>query len=154
MHRRSLLGHSALAAVVIAIAGAVPTTVARAQDAVPKELMRLEDTWGAVQMKRDGATIGRMLMDDFEFTAPDGSRFSKAQLVADIAGSKTEYVSGANTEYKVRVHGNTAVITGLWTATVKTVKGTEVRKYRWTDIWMKQADGKWLCLAGQSALVK
>ena len=152
MFRRALIGRTALAAVVIA--AALPLTAVRAQDAVARELMRLEDTWGATEMKRDGATVGKLLMDDFTFTAPDGSIFNKAQLIADISGSKTKYVSGANSDYKVRVHGNTAVITGLWTATVKTAKGTEVRRYRWTDTWLKQPDGKWLCLAGQSALVK
>ena len=151
MFRRAPIGRTAFAAFVIAAAFSVP---ARAQDAVAKQIMALEDSWGATQMKRDGATVGKMLLDDFTFTAPDGSVFNKAQLIADISGSKTEYVSGANSDYKVRVHGNTAVITGLWTATVKTAKGTEVRRYRWTDTWMKQTDGKWLCLAGQSAAVK
>ena len=150
------------AAALVAFA---PLAVARAQsardsrapantdEATARELMRLEDAWGAAQMRRDGGAVGRMLMGDFAFTGPDGSRLTKAQLVVDIIGSRTVYVAGANSEYRVRAHGGAAVITGLWTATVRTAKGVEVRRYRWTDTWIKQADGRWLCLAGQSMLV-
>jgi ketosteroid isomerase-like protein len=46
------------------------------------------------------------------------------------------------------------VITGLWIGVVKGEKGNETHKYRWTDTWMKQTNGGWLCIASQSMEVK
>jgi len=49
----------------------------------------------------------------------------------------------------------TAIIVGPVTGLVKTATGTETRRSAWTDTWIKQADGQWLCVASQSArLVK
>lgn len=125
-----------------------------AQDAVAKELMKLEDQWGAASLKRDGATVGRMLSEDFLSFSGKGVVNTKATLVASINSDTTQYVSGANSAYQVKVHGNTAVIIGVWTATTKTAKGNSTHAYAWTDTWMKQADGRWLCIASQATQVK
>jgi ketosteroid isomerase-like protein len=51
-------------------------------------------------------------------------------------------------EMKVRLYGETAVITGQSTIRAK-VKGEEVAgEYRFTDIWVKQSD-RWLAVASQ-----
>jgi ketosteroid isomerase-like protein len=125
-----------------------------AQDAVAKELMKLEDQWGAASIKRDGASVGRMLSDNFLSFTDKGEVNTKAKLIASINADTTQYVSGANSAYQVKVHGNTAVIIGVWTATTKTAKGNLKRAWAWTDTWMKQADGRWLCIASQSSEVK
>lgn len=125
-----------------------------AQDAVAKELMKLEDQWGAAILKRDGASVGRMLSDNFLSITDKGVANTKATLVASVNSDTSQYVSGANSGYQVKVHGNTAVIIGVWTATTKTAKGTAKRAYAWTDTWIMQADGRWLCVASQATQVK
>jgi ketosteroid isomerase-like protein len=125
-----------------------------AQDAVAKELMKLEDQWGAASIKRDGASVGRMLSDHFLSFTAKGVVSTKATLVASINSDTAQYVSGANSGYQVKVHGNTAVIIGVWTVTTKTAKGNSTQAHAWTDTWMKQADGRWLCIASQATRVK
>lgn len=149
----SLVAHARRIATVALLA--VSTAVGLpAQDAVAKELMKLEDQWGAASLKRDGASVGRMLSDNFLSFTDKGVVNTKAKLVASINSDTAQYVSGANSAYQVKVHGNTAVIIGVWTATTKTAKGNSTHAYAWTDTWMKQADGRWLCIASQATQVK
>ena len=56
---------------------------------------------------------------------------------------------------KVQVHGDSAVVTGVWTG-----KGTDGTgkafdgKERFADTWVKMPDGKWQCVASASAPMK
>ena len=123
-----------------------------AQDAaIVKELSRLEDAWAAAIMKKDGAAVGRLLAPRFLSMSDDGRVMDKATLIQEVNADKETYVSASNAGYKVQVFGDTAIIVGTFTAVVKTADGTEPRRWAWTDTWMKQADGQWLCIASQSA---
>ena len=127
-----------------------------AQDtAVEKTLSRLEDVWAAASMKKDGAAIGRMLAPGFLSMSDDGRVLDRGAAIQDANTSKDTLVSASNSGYKVQIFGTTAIIVGTFTGVVKTATGTETRRSAWTDTWIKQADGQWLCVASQSArLVK
>ena len=123
-----------------------------AQDApVVKELSRLEDGWAAAFMKKDGAAVGRLLSPRFLSLSDDGRTMDRATLIQEVNNDKETYVSASNSGYKVQVFGETAIIIGTFTAVVKTAAGTETRRWAWTDTWMKQTGGQWLCIASQSA---
>ena len=131
----------------------ISVTPAAAQDAaVIKELMRLEDVWAASIAKKDGAAIGQLLAPNFlSMDSSVGRVVDKASIVNDTNASKDTYVSVKASDYKGQVFANTAVIVGTTTLITKGVKGNDTRRVAWTDTWMKQADGKWLCIASQSA---
>ena len=123
-----------------------------AQDAgVVKELSRLEDVWAAASAKKDGAAVGRLLAPRFLSMSDDGRVMDKAALIQEVNSDKETYVSASNNGYKVQVFGDTAIIVGTFAAVVKTTSGTDTRRWAWTDTWMKQTDGQWLCIASQSA---
>ena len=127
---------------------------AAAQDAVVREIGRLEDAWQAAEVKKDGAAAGQLLAEDFLFTAPDGAVFSKSQFIQLVSASKTERISEVGSEYSVKVYGNTAVIHGIVTTVDKAGSGTKEERLRFTDTWVKQTDGRWLCVAAQSAIIQ
>ncbi|MHB8838606.1 MAG: nuclear transport factor 2 family protein [Gemmatimonadaceae bacterium] len=129
---------------------AINPTLARAQSPEARAIIALENAWGAASITRDGAAVGRMLAPDFTFVDPDGKLHTKAQLIATINGDTTHYISGANSAMSPRVHGGAVVITGVWTKTVKTQSGTALLRYRWTDTWVRNPEGGWMCIAGQS----
>lgn len=125
-----------------------------AQDAVVKEICRLEDAWQAAEVKKDGAAAGQLLTEDFLFTAPDGALLSKSQFIQVVSASKAERISEVGSDYHVKVYGNTAFIHGIVTTVDKVGSGTKEERLRFTDIWVKQADGRWLCVAAQTAVIK
>jgi TonB family protein len=128
---------------------ALPAVQVLAQGAVTKELMRLEDVWAAALMKKDGAAVGGLLSDQFLSFNSDGKLMDKAAVMKEVNEDTEQYLAGSNSGYKVQSFGNTAVIVGVWTVVVRTATGNETRSYAWTDTWMKQADGQWLCIASQ-----
>ena len=139
-------------AVVLTISVLVLSTFVGAQDAaVVKELSRLEDAWAAAVAKHDGAAVGRMVSPNFLSMSAEGRLLDKATLIQNTNNDKETYVSTSNGGYKVQTFGDTAIMVGVFTETVKTASGTETRRYAWTDTWMKQANGQWLCVASQSA---
>jgi ketosteroid isomerase-like protein len=135
------------------LAGTALAAPLRAEDAVTQELHRLEDAWGKAEMAKDGDALGRLLAEDFVAIGPDGATASKAEYVASIKANKETYVSGEDTDRKVRVYGNAAVDTGLWTETLKEGNDVVSSRYRWTSVWIKQADGRWLCVTMQTLRV-
>lgn len=144
----------AVRAVSVAFAALSLATALPAQDAVAKEIMKLEDQWAIASITKGGATIGKMLAEDFTFVSPTGVLTGKAQAIAEANKDTTHYSAGANSDYKVRIYGNTVVITGVFRVTKQSGKKNVKESYRWTDTWIKQADGRWLCVATQSSQMK
>ena len=124
-----------------------------AQDAA-KDVTKLEEQWIAFSLKKDGAGLGKMLADDFMGITSEGKLVDKAWSVKDVATDTTHYVAMTYSDLKAHVYGNTVVIRGITNVTLKGAKGDVKRRNAWTDTWVKQADGKWLCVASQSSTVK
>ena len=136
--------------VLVSAVLALGTYVVAQDAAVVKELSRLEDAWAAASAKKDGAAVERMLAPKFLSMSDDGRVMDRATLVQEMKNDKETYVSAINSGYKVQTFGDTAIIIGVFTAVVKAGAGTETRRWAWTDTWMKQANGQWLCIASQS----
>lgn len=129
---------------------AVPQAIAVAQESPSQTVTHLEDVWSAADCKHDGATVGRLLAEDFTFVGPNGEILSKTQVVEGINSNREHCVRATHSELKPRVYGNTVVLTGVWAVTLETGPGTVENGYRWTDTWVRDADGQWLCVASQS----
>lgn len=121
-----------------------------AQEATIRELERLEDLWGKAEVAKDSATLGQLLAEDFMSIGADGAISDRAHYLADIKANTQDYVSAADSDRKVRIYGDTAVDTGLWTETVKSAKGPQTNRYRWTSVWIRQPDHHWLCVTLQA----
>ena len=115
-------------------------------DAASSKILALENKWNAAYKRGDIATMESLLATDFIITVEDGTTFSKSGYIAHN-GDTTQRIeitemSGLN----VRMHGNTAVVTGAYHE-----KGTSKGKPydfrdRFTDVWMN-LNGKWQVIA-------
>jgi len=86
--------------------------------------------------------LSSLLADEFVITVEDGNVYSKAGYISHTADSKVHVQVAEMSDLKVRMHGDTAVVTGAYHE-----KGeSEGKPYeyhdRFTDVWMKTA-GKW-----------
>ena len=87
-----------------------------------------------------------VLDDDFVITFEDGSTYSKTGYLAYSTSPSTRVETVEIQEMKIRLHGDTAVVTGAYHE-----KGLDSQKSydyhdRFTDVWMKKA-GKWRLIA-------
>ena len=91
-----------------------------------------------------------ILAVDFQGTAPDGKRYSKAEEIEDNKSSKIDARDCRLIDAKVHFFGdNTAIIYGSESAIRKSSDGKEyTRTLVWTDTWLKR-NGVWQILAAQ-----
>jgi hypothetical protein len=96
---------------------------------------------------KDLKTLDAILDDSFVQVDPEGRLLAKADVLAYVqAVDSLRYIVEAMV---VRLHGNTAVVTGLYR-----MKGVErgkpfARKGRFVDTWLLK-NGRWVAIAGLS----
>ena len=87
-----------------------------------------------------------MLADDFIITVEDGSTYSKPGYIAHAGDANVKVEVAEISDVKVRMHGNTAVVTGAYHEK-GTSKGKPYEYHdRYTDIW-QNAGGNWQLIA-------
>src|SRR5881392_3988434 len=79
---------------------------------VEEELKKLETDRAAAVVKGDVATLEKQTSDDYTFINLYGQMSDKSQMVNNFKTGRTKITSNEVSDMKVRVYGNTAVITG------------------------------------------
>ncbi|MEO6235941.1 MAG: nuclear transport factor 2 family protein [Vicinamibacterales bacterium] len=127
-------------------AGSAGGTVAQA-------LTDMENQWAKASKASNADALAPMLADDFVSLDSTGTMYSKADTLART--KKAKWVTNEIGDMKVRVHGDSAVVTGSWTGVGTDGDGKAFNaKERWADTWVKMAGGKWQCVASASVPVK
>ena len=70
-----------------------------------------EDFYGALK-KNDLEKLSQIYSDDYMLVRPDGSVFSKAQILYDLKSHSMRFNSIELTNEKIRIYGSVAVLTG------------------------------------------
>ena len=117
---------------------------------IEQALLALEQRWVTASKASDGPAVGALLAENFTAIDSDGSMRTKAELMERT--TKGKWTTTALTDMNVVMHGNTGIVTGVWTGVGtdgggKAVDGRE----RWADTWVKAKDGTWRCVASASA---
>ena len=112
---------------------------------------RLDTQYQEAVKNNDAATMDRILADDFVLVTGRGKAYGKADLLEEARKKTTVYEHQEELEQRVRVWGDTAVVTALlW------VKGTsegKVRDYKlwFSDTYVRTPSG-WKYAFGQASL--
>jgi len=119
---------------------------------VQQTLMQMERDWGQAAAKNDTAGLDKFVADDWVGIDFEGKSITKAEALADMKSGVSTTQSYEMGPMKVRVLGNTAVVTGSDTEK-STYKGKDSSgRYVWTDVWVMR-DGRWQAVASQSVKV-
>src|SRR5690242_8554351 len=94
----------------------VSLAVSAAQNnpATVSKILALENQWNTAYKRSDIAVMESLLADDFIITVEDGSTFSKPGYIAHNGNSTVHVEVSDMSDVKVRLHGNTAVVTGVY----------------------------------------
>lgn len=118
---------------------------------VEQALMQIERDWTEAGLKKDVATLDKILADDWVGQGITGSA-TKAQALADLKSGDSKQDSITLGEMKVRVFGNTAVVTGSDDEKTS-YKGKDTSgHYTGTDVFVKR-QGRWQAVASQGTLM-
>ncbi|NOT48795.1 MAG: nuclear transport factor 2 family protein [Acidobacteria bacterium] len=141
--RKILIIPSCMAALLIL--GASSTAFGQyKRGSVEDKLIELDKAWTFAELKGDKKTAAAMVADDYVGTTQRGVVEDKTQYLASLAPNSDMVKLD---DYKVRIFGNTAIMTHRGT-----VEGVRNIKFRSTHIWMKRG-GKWLIVAHHGGMI-
>lgn len=107
--RVSLLVVVCLTAWALSFAGAQSN-----RDSVVSKILTVEKRWNEVYKRGDIVTMNALLADGYIITVEDGSTFSKPGYIARAGNSSMHVDISDMSDLQVRMHGNTAVVTGAY----------------------------------------
>jgi ketosteroid isomerase-like protein len=138
---------------LLSLFGAVSVQAQQAAGGTEKAILALENQWLQSQKTNNPDLVAPLLADKFVSTGEDGKVMNKAQSLADAKATK--YTSAEYENVQVTVFGDTAIATGGFKGNGTDSSGKPMDDHgRWTDTWVKMADGKWQCVATQASPVK
>ena len=111
----------------------------------PSEIRALEEQRFQAQVGGDIAGLERLLSDQLVYTHSNASVDTKASFIEAIR-TRRPYQKVERSGEDVRLHGDTAVVTGQ--ARIDLNGGARLN-LRYTDVWVKTAGG-WQMVAWQS----
>ena len=123
------------------------------QITVEREIESLEEARNQAVLHGDVAALDRMTSDDYTFITLRGELRTKSDILKGFASGSFHYESRQISDLKVRVYGDTAIITGR-----SVQKGMENGKdysgdYRFTRVYVKEK-GHWVTVALQTTLIR
>ncbi|SRR5579871_1537440 len=122
---------------------------ASASVSVEQTIMQLEREWGQAQIKKDFAAIDKIIANDWMGIDYDGNTFDKPTVLEHMKSGASTLESEDISGMKVRVFGNTAVVTGIDVEKSKDRGKDSSGKYVWTDVFVLR-NGRWQVVATQS----
>ena len=132
---------------VAAILSVTAPAIGQATDA-EKEVARLSQQVYEAYVKADTSFLDGALADDWMVIRPRGETSDKAQLLKELKDGTVKYEALDESDVKVRVYGDAAIVTGRLQSKVKR-QGQEVGgPARYTQVFVRQG-GKWRCVATQ-----
>ena len=121
------------------------TSVISAQTGkVEQQVLQAEKDRFVAMVKADKAALEKLLATDLTYTHTNALFQSKAEFIASVMGGTIDYVSvvPSESDWKVRVHGDTAIVNGV--AAVNVIDtGKDLKfKIRYTTVHTNRG-GSW-----------
>jgi len=112
---------------------------------VGAKILAMERVWSQAYASKDPKALDRILDVAFVNVDSDGRLQSKAEVLAEVRTSTA--LQFLTESMVVHMHGNTAIVTGVFL-----IKGVDhgkayVQRERFVDTWFYK-DGQWVSIAG------
>jgi uncharacterized protein (TIGR02246 family) len=134
-----------------ALAASAPGIAAPTAAEDEKTVAALDREYQAAVKANDPETMARILADDFVLVTGRGKTFSKADLLKEARDRTTVYEKQDELQQKIRVWGDTAVVTALlWIKGTSEGKTTD-RKLWFSDTYVRTPKG-WRYVLGQASI--
>jgi len=134
------------AVIVCLLAGLAAPLVAQEKAGAAAEIRSLELKRTESYKQRQIDILSSLLADDFVITIEDGSTYSKPGYISHSADASVHVEVAEMSDLKVRMHGDTAVVTGAYHERGESNGKRYEYHDRLTDVWMK-VGGRWQVVA-------
>ena len=119
-----------------------------------QQVLQAEKDRFAAMVKGDRAALEKLIADDLTYTHSTALLETKEQFIKSVTSGNIDYVSivPSEADSKVRINGNTAILTGVAAVNViDTGKDRKIR-IRYTTVYTNRG-GAWLLSAWQSTVI-
>jgi ketosteroid isomerase-like protein len=130
-------------------AALIPLAAQEKSDAAAVRALELK--WTESYKQRQVDILASLLADDFVITVEDGNTYSKTGYISHSAEPSVHVEVAEMSDLKVRLHGNTAVVTGAYHERGESNGKRYEYRDRFTDVWMKSG-GKWQVVASHYSI--
>lgn len=117
-----------------------------------QRLRRMDREWNEAYPSRDLETLGRILADDWTAVDGAGRLISKRDLLERVASSPQPFDWHEFDEFRLRLFGDAAVVTGRLSAGGRGEGGEFSFRQRYTRVYARR-EGVWQAVATQVTVV-
>jgi ketosteroid isomerase-like protein len=128
-----------------------PVFIGAQQTAQSDAVRALELRWAEAYKLRKLDVLSSLLDDDCVSTFEDGSTLSKLGLISYIARPSERVEMAEVSDLKIRMHGQTAVVTGAYHERGESAGKPYDYRDRFTDVWIK-VRGEWKLIASHYSI--
>ena len=116
------------------------------------DVAQMEYDWGVAFEQRDFSTLDRMMADEYILTDPLGHVRSKAETLAALENNEVQFETTRSDDVNIRIHGDTAVVTGRSTFRGCYKGWSMAGQYQYTDVLVFR-DGAWRAISSHITAV-
>jgi hypothetical protein len=141
-----------VAALYLGLAQALASNKVAGNTNAQEELKKLENDRAQAVLTGNTTALDPMTADDYTVINISGQPLTKAQLFEALKSGDLKYDQLENDDIRVRVYGDTAVLSGRTTQKGQ-FKGKDISgQTRFTRVYVKQ-HGKWQAVAAQATRI-
>jgi ketosteroid isomerase-like protein len=107
-----------------------------------EELMRLERVWNQAHQKRDTKPLEALWAEDIEIAIPKTEVMGRAEALEFFRSGRMTFDRYESSGVRVRVYGDTAVVTGALQRARSLLGVTTTDEWRFTKVYVRQ-DDRW-----------
>jgi ketosteroid isomerase-like protein len=115
-----------------------------------QQIHAMEKRFNDARARADIATLASMLSDDWTVVHGDGTINTKAEYLADLRSGARKFSGDVKEdEVTIRIHGDTAVVSGLSDSKVEYNGQPGGGPLRFTRVYVKR-DGRWMMIVSHA----
>ncbi len=146
MKRALLLG------AILVLGGFTASAQQKSRSEEGGRVQALENAWNHALEAKDVKALDMLLANTFVSVDIDGSIASKGEFLASIKSPDYQPSQAVTEQSSVQVHGDVAVVVGVFRIKGVTKGKPYVHRERFVDTWINM-NGTWQCLATTSTLI-
>jgi|SRR5579859_2202350 len=131
-------------AVVVGCSSWMVSAQEAAERAAASKVIALENAWNRASEAKDLRALDQILDDGFVYVGDDGRMLTKAEMLKDVKESAVQQVVTGS--MVAHVHGETAIVTGVYRMRGMVSGKPLVRQGRFVDTWLYK-NGQWVSIA-------
>ncbi len=118
------------------------------------EIDQAEETWRTAVLKGNAAALEGLLAEDYTGITAKGAIQTKEQAVSNLRSRALQLSNLSISDRKVRVYGETAVVTSLAELTGSKKDPDVTGRYRYTRVYVRNPSGQWKIVSFEASRIQ